>query len=141
MRLLIALTWLLACQALAANQKELSCVALVPLCMTQNQPFLQKGDARALYWMGRYQFIHGDLLFDQAYPWYQKAAAKGYAPALVMSAVYHWHGAGSVAQDRQRARKLLRQAAESGFAPASRLLSYIEDNRLSDQELALLIRF
>ena len=61
MRLLIALAWLLACQALAANQKELSCVALVPLCMTQNQPFLQKGDARALYWMGRYQFIHGAI--------------------------------------------------------------------------------
>lgn len=146
MRLLIALTLLLACQVPAVNlhagnQVELSCAALVPLCLAKNQVLLQEGDARALYWMGRYQFIASDFAFDQAYPWYRQAAAQGYAPALVMSAVYHWHGAGSVARDRNHALSLLRQAAASGFAPANRLLGYIEDNSLPENELAMLIRF
>lgn len=146
MRLFIILTllWASQVQALnmhAGNQVELSCAALVPLCLARNQALLQAGDARALFWMGRYQFITSEFAFDQAYPWYRRAAEQGYAPAQVMSAVYHWHGAGSVKRDRDRALNLLRMAADAGFAPASRMLGYIDDNSLSENELAMLIRF
>ena len=145
MRLLVALLLLAVSASHAAdnagNQMELACSALVPHCLTQNQPLLDAGDPRAQFWMGRYQFLTNDHSFDQAFPWYLQAADKGYAPALVMAAIYHWHGAGQLNRDRHQAIILMRQAVAADFSPARSLLGYMEDSSLSDQQLAMLIRF
>lgn len=145
MRLLLALLLLITCTSHAANndgnQMELACSAPLPYCLTQNQQLLDAGDPRAQFWMGRYQFLANDHAFDQAFPWYQQAAEKGYAPALVMAAIYHWHGAGQLNRDRSQAIALMRKAVAANYGPARNLLSYMEDSRLSDQQLAMLIRF
>lgn len=145
MRLLLALLLLAVSASHAADnagtQVELACSALVPHCLTQNQPLLDAGDPRAQFWMGRYIFLTNDHAFDEALPWYQQAAAQNYAPALVMAAIYHWHGVGQLSRNRSEAISLMRQAVAANYGPARNLLSYMEDSRLSDQQLAMLIRF
>lgn len=123
------------------TQLETPCPALVGLCLERNAAALAADDPKAQFWMGKYQFMMGDHSFAAALPWYERAASQGYAPALVMTAIYYWHGAGDLPRNRDRAVDMMTMAAENGYGPARQLLEYMEDSSLSEREMAMLIRF
>lgn len=90
------------------------------------RPLAEAGDAQAQYYMGALS-EHGAGVpadYRAAAAWYEKAAGQGLAAAQFNLGLFYYHGAGAgaVAQDVDRAAKLLLPAAKAGNAMAQHLV-------------------